>query len=155
MALLRTNKLLFTVLTRLGLSKLNGTMLTEQSILPVLGEGNPLAGINGSNGILFGVGVKGVSDPLLNIAESLLQIVTAVLAASQVESAEELRNPDFMMKLKGDLLKQMLGELLPGYDPAIIDLEGGNFIVNRDSLRQFLFQLQTQAQAGAKVKSAA
>ena len=155
LALLKTNKVLFTVLTQLGLLKLNGATLTAQAVLPVLGEGNPLADFNGFDRFFFGVGVEGVSDPLLNVAESVLQVVTAVLVASRVKNPEDLKNSDEMELLKADLLKEMFKDLSAGYDPSIMDFENGNFMVDRGVLRLFLLQLQTQEQAAAAAKASA
>lgn len=155
LVLLRTNKLLFTVLTQLGLSKLNEATLTAQAVLPVLGEGNPLAGFKGYDRFFFGVGVEGISDPLLNAAESVLQVVTAVLVASRVKNPKDLKDPEKMKLIHAALLKEMFQELLAGYDPGVMNFKEGNFMVDRGLLRQFLFQLQTQAQAAKKTESAA
>jgi len=113
--------------------------LVSQKVLPVVRKDTHSSFVNR---LLVNVGVNkgGVSDPILEVAESVLQVVTALLLAKRVQSAEELRNPKKAEALRAELLK----DLFVAYeDQRNIVLFGGDgsVIIERVALRAYLEHL--------------
>ena len=86
---------------------------------------------------MFGVGVRdteGISDPLLEGAESTLQVVAGLLLANEITDPKQLRNA----KEIKDLTDQLAAKLFVGSSVGnILQFNNGVVSFSRSELRRF------------------
>lgn len=141
-AMLKKNGLFFTVVKSLG--NFNPNILSDQAALPIVSKDNP-SDDSRVNPTMFEVGVadtEGVADPLVEVAESVLQVVAALLLADKIKDVNQLHAASEIEEIKAELLKQ----LFVGYsgDDIIRFTDHGNVVVSRSVLRRYLLAYKNE-----------
>jgi len=113
---------------------------SDQAIITMIGHGQ--LGDFG-NELLMGIGVNtegAADDAMLEVAESVLQILAGLKLAQKIRDPKVLLQPALIKEVKDDLLREISKELPEQMPEGVLSLDGRNINVVRSVLQGFVAQ---------------